>query len=132
MGNESEQKLVKVSLENYLKAHETGKSEFIREAFHKDARITAVSGGKLLNLSVNEFACRFNEKPAADEASRKRRIEILDISGDAAFSKIILDYPTVKLTDYISLLRIDGTWQIVHKSYYAERKEQKNKIGEGF
>lgn len=127
MADERENEPVKMPLENYLQAHSTGNPEFIRKAFHADARIMAFRDGKLTNLSVEEFAARFNGKPADDEAKRKRAIENIDISGNAASAKIVLDYPTVKFVDYMNLLKIDGEWKIVNKSFYAAPKQQPNK-----
>jgi len=83
--------------------------------------------GKLTNLSVEDFAARFNGKLANDEAQRKRSIEIIEMSGNAAIAKIVLDYPTIKFVDYMSLLKIDGEWKIVNKSFYAEPKQPKQK-----
>ncbi len=117
----------RIPLENYIKGQATGNPEFIRLAFHKDARIMAFRDGKLLNLSAEEFAGRFNGKAAEDEAKRVRKIESLEISGNAAVGKIVLDYPTVKFVDYMSLLKIDGEWKIVNKTFYAEPKEQPKK-----
>lgn len=122
-----EKDAARIPLENYLKGHATGNPEFIRQAFHKDARIMAFREDKLLNLSVEEFATRFNGKVADDEAKRKRTIESLDISGNAAIAKIVLDYPSVKFVDYMSLLKIDGEWKIVNKSFYAEPKNKSGK-----
>lgn len=121
-GKEAES--ARVPLDNYLQGHITGDPEFIRRAFHKDARIMAFREGKLLNWDVEEYATRFNGKSAVDEARRKRKIESLDISGTAAVAKITLDYPAVRFVDYMSLLKIDGQWKIVSKSFYAEPKEQ--------
>lgn len=122
-----EKDLVKIPLESYLKAQETGNPEFIHDAFHKDARIMTFRDGKLLNPSVEEFAGRFTGKAADDEAKRKRSIESIDITGNAAIAKIVLDYPTVKFVDYMSLLKIDGEWKIVNKSFNAEPKQQPQK-----
>jgi len=120
-----EKEPVKVPLNNYLKAHATGNSELILKAFYKDARIMAFRGDKISNLSVEEFAGFFKGKVADDEAQRERKIESIDISGNAAIAKITLDYPTIKFTDYMSLLKIDGEWKIVSKTFYAEPKPQK-------
>src|SRR5215510_2072497 len=73
----------RVPLENYINAHATGNPEYIRKAFFPDAKIMAFRDGKLLNLSVEEFASRFSGKPAADESQRKRRIDSLNITGNA-------------------------------------------------
>lgn len=127
MADAKENELAKVPLKSYFKAQETGNPEFIRNAFQKDARIMAFRDGKLLNLSVEEFASRFTGKAADDEAKRTRTIESLDITGNAAIAKVVLDYPTVKFVDYMSLLKIDGEWKIVNKSFYAEAKEQPKK-----
>lgn len=121
---DKEAESARVPLDNYLQGHITGDPEFIRRAFHKDARIMAFREGKLLDWGVEEYATRFNGKPAVDEARRKRKIESIDISGTAAVVKITLDYPTVRFVDYMSLLKINGEWKIVNKSFYAEPKEQ--------
>jgi hypothetical protein len=124
---DKETELAKIPLNNYLQGQITGNPEFIRKAFHKDARIMAFRDGKLTNLSVEDFATRFNGKSANDEAQRKRSIESIDISGNAASAKIVLAYPTIKFVDYMSLLKIDGEWKIVNKSFYAEPKQSAQK-----
>jgi hypothetical protein len=121
-GLSSEDVAARVPLENYFKAHATGNPEFIRKAFLPEARVMAFRDGKLLNLSSEEFASRFNGKPAPDEAQRQRRIESLDISGNSAIAKLVLDYPAVRFTDYMSLLKINGEWKIASKVFYSEPK----------
>lgn len=120
--SEVESAAARIPLENYIKAHATGNPEFIRKAFFPEAKILAFRDGKLLNLSVEQFASRFSGKPAADESQRKRRIDSLDITGNAAVARIVLDYPDTTLTDYMSLLKIDGEWKIVNKVFNAEPK----------
>lgn len=113
---------MRVPLENYIQGHATGNGDFMRKAFHTDAKIMAFRDGKLTNLTAEEFASRFNGKPAADEAQRKRRIEHVEITGNAGVGKIVLDYPTVTFTDYMSLLKVGDEWKIVNKVFYAEPK----------
>lgn len=122
IADEKENELVRVPLEKYLKGHATGDPEMIRQAFHKDARINAYRDGNLLNLSAEEFAGRFNGKAAPDESKRKRSIDLVEINGNAAIARITLDYPTVKFTDYMSLLKINGEWKIINKTFYADSK----------
>lgn len=112
----------RVPLENYIQGHATGNGDLMRKAFHTDAKIMAFRDGKLTNLTAEEFASRFNGKPAADEAQRKRRIEHVEITGNAGVGKIVLDYPTVTYTDYMSLLKVGDEWKIVNKVFYAEPK----------
>lgn len=117
-----EKELAKVPLNNYLQAQATGNGDLIRKSFYTEARIMTFSNGKLTNLGVEEFASRFNGKAAADEAQRKRMIESFEVVGNAATAKIVLEYPTVKFVDYMNLLKIDGEWKIVNKTFHAEPK----------
>lgn len=120
--SEAEAVAARVPLESYINAHATGNPEYIRKAFFPDAKILAFRDGKLLNLSVEEFASRFSGKPAADEAQRKRRVDSLDITGNAGVARIVLDYPDATLTDYMSLLKVNGEWKIVNKVFNVEPK----------
>jgi hypothetical protein len=113
---------VKKPLELYMQAHATGNGDLIRQAFTPDARILFVRDGKYQQLTRDEFAARFNGRPPADEPQRKRRIASLDITGNAATAKIVLDYPATTFTDYMSLLKIDGEWKIVNKTFHSEPK----------
>ena len=119
---QSEATAARVPLENYIQGHATGNGDFMRKAFHTEAKVMAFRDGKLTNITAEEFASRFNGKPAADEAQRKRRIESVEITGNAGVGKIVLDYPTVTFTDYMSLLKVGDEWKIVNKVFYAEPK----------
>ena len=121
---EAETVAARIPLENYINAHATGNPDYIRKAFFPDAKIMAFRDGKLLNLSVEEFAARFSGKPASDESQRRRRIDSLDITGNAGVARIVLDYPDATLTDYMSLLKVDGEWKIINKVFYGEPKSK--------
>lgn len=119
-----EKDAVKIPLENYLKGHATGDGEYMKKAFHTEGNLVFIRDGKFTTRSFAEYIGGFTGKPAADEAKRKRWIESIDVVGNAASAKIILDYPNAKLTDYMSLLKIDGEWKIVNKIFTAEPKPQ--------
>lgn len=106
----------------YLEAHRTGQAEFIRKAFHADARIISFRDGELFSLTVDEFSKRFQGQPQPDEAQRKRHVASFDVVGNAATAKIVLDYPEVVFTDYMNLLQIDGVWKIANKTFSAAPK----------
>lgn len=118
----TEVEAAKAPLQNYIRAHETGNADFMRKAFTSDAKIVGYMGGKMISWSLEQYAGRFSGKPANDEAQRRRSFEILDLVGDAAVGKVVLDYPTVKFVDYMTLLKIDGEWKIVNKSFNAQTK----------
>jgi len=118
----AEEAAARAPLDNYLKGHATGDGEFMRKAFHTDAKVFWYRDGKLNQVTSAEFAARFTGKPATDEAQRKRWIESVKITGNAGVGVIVLDYPAAKFTDYMSLLKVDGEWKIINKTFYAEPK----------
>jgi metallo-beta-lactamase class B len=111
------------AIELYFKAHALGDGNYIRQAFTPDARISFMDGDQMKPWSTEEFAKRFQGGPAADEYRRVRRIERLDISGNAASAVVRLNYPQVLFTDHLSLLKIGEEWKIVNKVFYAERRD---------
>lgn len=113
---------VRVPLENYLKGHATGDGEYFKKAFHTEGNLIWISDGKFTTRTFAEYIAGSTGKPPADEAMRKRWIESVEVTGNAAVAKIILDYPTREFTDYMSLLKINGEWKIINKSFYSEPK----------
>jgi hypothetical protein len=113
----------RAALDLYLKGQATGDGEYYRRAFHPDAKIQGNRDGKLVSRTREEFAAGAGGQPAADEAQRKRRIVSVDVVDDAAFAKLELDYPKVKFTDYMTLLKVDGEWKIMSKVYHGEQKK---------
>lgn len=119
---EAEKAAARVPLENYLRGHATGDPEFMRKAFHSEGSLIFMREGKYTTRSFAEYIAGMSGKPAPDEDKRKRWIESVDVAGNAAVGKIILDYPSGRFVDYMTLLKIGGEWKIVNKSFYFEPK----------
>ncbi|UAL11508.1 nuclear transport factor 2 family protein [Caulobacter segnis] len=112
-----EEPAVRAALEHYLAGHATGDPKEFRQAFHDDSRLMWIRDNALMQRSDDEYIAGATGKPAADEAQRKRWIESISITGSAASAKIVLDYPTAVLTDYMQLLKTPDGWKIVHKIF---------------
>lgn len=110
------------ALGHYLQAHATGQGAHAQAAFYPDARMVWVADGEIRERPIGDYIAGFRGEPEADEARRERWVESVDVTGDAAVAKIVLDYPGARIVDYMTLLRTDGEWRIIHKSFHAERK----------
>ena len=66
---------------------------------------------------------RFTGRPAADEATRKRTIDAVDVNGTAAMARATLVHGQTTFTDYFVLLKVDGVWKIANKTYTAARTQ---------
>lgn len=120
-----EEAAVRAAVEHYIQGHATGQADHFRQGMHEQGMMYFVRDGKLVLRSFTDYiaaAAAGSGKPADDEAKRKRRIAMVDITGTAAVAKVVLEYPGVTLTDYMELLKIEGRWQIVAKSFHAERQ----------
>jgi hypothetical protein len=120
LAQDSEEAAIRETIQHYFQGHATGNGEHFRKAFHTDAKLFFIRDGKLTQWTSEEYIGRASGKPAADEEKRKRKIDSIDISGNAAIVKVTLDYPNVVFTDYMSMLKMDGQWKIVNKTFYAK------------
>ena len=117
---------VRATLEHYIQGHATGDGAHMRLAFNPAARLFWSNADTLATRTVDEYIAGMPGKPAADEATgaRKRKIEMIDVSGNAAVAKISLDYPDVYFVDYMSLLKTRGEWRIINKIFMREMKKK--------
>ncbi len=108
---------IRETIDHYFMGHATGDGAHFEQAFHPEAKLFWVRDGELHQRTSAEFAAGASGSPAADETQRQRRIVNIDVSGDAAVVKVELDYPGALIHDYMSMLKIDGTWKIVNKTF---------------
>lgn len=106
----------------YLESHATGDGQHVGRAFHPELKLYWVRDGVLNQRPGTEYVAGFRGTPPADEAQRRRWIEMVDVSGSAAVAKVVLDYPNARFTDYFTLLKIDGAWKIMNKTFHSEPK----------
>lgn len=111
---------IKMTLETYFKGHATGNASYIREAFMETAHIEGFRENTFLAWTLEEYCAIFLGKPADDEASRSRTIDVIDVSGKAAMAKATLAHGAMTFTDYFVLLEVDGRWKIANKTFYGK------------
>ncbi|TGX42542.1 nuclear transport factor 2 family protein [Sphingomonas naasensis] len=122
LAQEKDEAGARAAVNHYLAGHITGSADEFRAAFHPKGMLYWNKDGAFAERTVTDFIAGAPGKPAADEAQRRRSIESLDVTGNAAMAKVVLDYPSVKFTDYLSLVKADGEWRIVNKIFNVERK----------
>jgi len=117
---------VRAALEHYIQGHATGDGAHMRLAFNSAGRLFWSSADTLATRTADEYIARMPGKPAPDEATgvRKRSIEIVDVTGNAAIGKVVLDYPDAHIVDYMSLLKTNGEWKIINKIFNVEPKKK--------
>ncbi len=120
MAQSSDHEAVDQVMKKFMSAYTTADNAKAKEVFRKDGVMIGYSparGSDLLMRTGEQFAEGFNGKPAADEAQRKRTYEIVDMAENLAAVRVNLDYPGWRGVDYVVLLKTDGKWMIISKTW---------------
>ena len=113
----SDEAAVRAAINQYFKGHSTARSDEMSKAFLPSAHIEGIREGVFTSWTASEYSGRFTGRPAADEASRKRTIDHVEVSGTAAMASATLVHGGTTFTDYFVLLKVNGEWKIANKVY---------------
>jgi len=103
------------TLMNYIEGTANGEPERVRKAFHPEFNLYTVSKDTLWTRSGEQYISGI--KPG-EKSNRIGRIISIDVEKDAAIAKAEILIPGWRIfTDYFLLLKYEGSWKIVHKSY---------------
>lgn len=113
----SDEAAVRTAVNQYLRGHATANRDTMAAAFLPSAHIEGIRDGVFTSWTAGEYSERFTGRPAADEASRKRTIDLVSVSGTAAMASATLVHGATTFTDYFVLLKVNGAWKIANKVY---------------
>ncbi|WP_448564756.1 nuclear transport factor 2 family protein [Thalassotalea ganghwensis] len=117
----SDQQLAAVekAVNYYLEGSILGDPKVIAKAFHPDAIIQGISGGKHRVYQLKEFLGVFTPgKPG----THTTKIISIDIVNNAASVRAEWDMGTWKYIDFLSLLKMGDEWKVVNKIYTSVKK----------
>ncbi len=92
----------------------------LEKAFHTEATMKFMRDGEYKSVNALDFF-RKGIKPGPPQ-DRLTSIVSIDISGNAAQARLLIDYATFRFHDYMQLLKIRGEWKIISKTFYKEDK----------
>ncbi len=108
---------ITATLMDYIEGTANGEPDRLRRAFHPDFNLYAVTKeDSLLTRSGKKYISYFEP---GKKNNRVGRIISIDFENDAGMAKVEILMPgSGKIyTDYFLLLKYEGSWKIVHKSY---------------
>ncbi|MBP7515850.1 MAG: nuclear transport factor 2 family protein [Flavobacteriales bacterium] len=123
--------LITATLMNYIDGTANGDPDQVRRAFHPDFNLYTVNDAD--SLWIRSGAKYIDGIKVGEKNTRQGRIISIDVEGNAAMAKAEIAIPGWRIfTDYFLLLKYEGAWKIVQKSYTwrewpkgEEKKEQK-------
>ena len=101
----------------YFTAMVDGDGEGLRRVFHPKASVIGNFGGELEFASVEDFIKTTAEAETGDRPF-EYRIDGLVLKGDTAVITVGGYCYATWFTDHLSMLKIDGAWKIVAKTFY--------------
>jgi hypothetical protein len=117
---------IRQAVQYYFDGGKNRDSVALRKAFHPDARMLFAKDGKLVVVPIGEYIARVaaDRLEPGEVDSTRRRVTSVDVAGDAAVARLELERPDALLTDYMSLLKVNGRWQIVNKIFTRETRRE--------
>ena len=114
-------------LQVYFDGLYEGDTKKLGQAFHTASHLYSVGAdGKAADLPRADWFKSVESRPSGKSkgSERRDRIVSIDFSGPAtAFAKVECQLPPRYFTDYLTLLKADGRWQVISKAFHAVTKE---------
>ena len=89
----------------------------LEEAFFSEARLIGYRGDRLFVTPFEEWAAGTSMRSPRDPSLYKNEIKAIRIVGNMALVETELYWPGIYYYDFLTLLKMDGKWKIVHKSW---------------
>ncbi|WP_418062644.1 nuclear transport factor 2 family protein [Pimelobacter simplex] len=105
-------------LRDYAAGHATGDPSYHRRAFLPTAHVEGLRDGVLTSWTLDEYCALFTGSPAPDQATRRRRIDHVSVTGTTGTATMTLHHGPDVFTDAFVLLQVDGAWRIANKTYH--------------
>lgn len=110
----------------YIDGTANGEPNKLKKAFHADFNLYSVTEeDSLRTWSGKDYIGKIKK---GEKSNRIGRIVSIDYENNAAIAKAEIIIPNWRIfTDYFLLLKYDGTWKVVHKSYTWREYPKSNK-----
>ena len=116
---------IEALVKDYLDGLYEGDADKIARVFHPTSALTQSVDGKPVITPRDTWLAGVRTRPSAKSQGLERGDHILsiDIAGPTmAFVKVKCQLPPRYFTDQLSLLKIDGRWQVAQKVFQTETR----------
>lgn len=113
--HKTDTQLITETLLDYIEGTANGEPDRLRKAFHPAFNLYTVNKDSLWIRSGEQYIANIK---VGEKSNRQGRILSIDVEKDAAMAKAEILVPGWRIfTDYFLLLKYEGSWKIVQKSY---------------
>lgn len=115
--NIEEYKAVENAALKFVKSVSEGNSKYAKDLFVGEAVLFGYLNGEMEHGSIEQFYK--NVDTIGPDKNFKARIDIIDVEETLAVVRVLEENwnGVIDFTDYLLLMKIDGTWKCVAKAY---------------
>jgi hypothetical protein len=92
----------------------------LEEAFHPEARLIGYRGENFTVTPFETWATGTASGSPRKPSDYKNSIKAIRVEGYTALVETELYWPGIYYYDFLTLIKVEGKWKIVHKSWHEE------------
>ncbi|RIW16201.1 nuclear transport factor 2 family protein [Algoriphagus lacus] len=92
------------------------------EAFHPEAKLIGYRGENFTVTPFETWASGTASGAPRDPSQFQNSIKAIRIEGYTALVETELFWPGIYYYDFLTLLKVEGKWKIVHKTWYERKR----------
>lgn len=118
-GNHGE---IATALAAYFDGFYEGNIEKLQSIFHPTCHLYSAPNGELMDSNMEAVYGRVGNRTKPSERGDPKEDGIIAVDQSApecSFAKVMIALGEYRYTDYLTLLKLDGRWQIVGKTFTA-------------
>ncbi|MBN1122817.1 MAG: nuclear transport factor 2 family protein [Anaerolineae bacterium] len=110
-------------LDYYHEGHAKHDAKYYEPILHPDWRFMILDeSGQPRIITRDEYLLFYDPKDRNPDLEWETEFYSVDVTGNFASVKLRIECQTVRYIDYFHMMKIDGTWWIVHKMSHGENK----------
>ena len=115
----TEREAIAAAIQLYIDGASKGDAAKLKQGFDERAWMFGSLGGQRYDVPVAQLIELCEKQPLDSDGSFEARIISIEQVGDAAAVTLEEDgcWGGVSFTDFFTLVKIDGTWKIVNKTF---------------
>ena len=113
--------LIEKTINHYVDGMVSHNAKSLEKAFYPTATMKWNEDGKY--TEVNAIKALSDYVNSNDTVKTKTSLVAINIVGDAANAQLNLEYETFTFVDFMHLMKIDGEWKIISKTYTTIPKD---------
>ncbi|EOZ96683.1 hypothetical protein A33Q_2453 [Indibacter alkaliphilus LW1] len=122
-GEEKEKKAIEATVQLYFDGMVERDRNKLDQAFDPSARLIGYRGDQFTVTPYEDWASgTASGTQKRDPKDFDNRLLEIEIKGYTAVVRTELFWPGVYYYDFLTLVKIDGDWKIVHKTWYEEKR----------